>query len=291
MIFVSKKNKNEKLRLVGYYSDFDYIPEEPLIKNLSQTGIPIEKIKEMEEGLKSFYKEKDHSSEDVEEFVKAGINRAEYKIIVKKQDALIFPGYDRNNVELEDLAKIRKSFIGYIESSDMAKLIEKLEIWKDFIKKDTNLYITPYEVSLKSRPIIGIKSSVMQRVGQQIFRRKVLRKDNNECKICGINNEKFLEATHILSWKTDEIIAGDPYNGITLCFNHHKAFDLQKISFEANESPDKNGIVNNWILTITPDLLKDINLLDNLQLKGKNGSIINFKAKKEYFDKREDLLK
>ncbi len=297
MIFVSKRNKNEKLRLVGYYSDFDFLTESQIKKDLSLTGIPPENIKEMEDGLRNYFynapeekQKKLHISGDVEEFIKDNLNSAKFKFVVKKQDALIFPNYNLLNVELEDLATIRMTFINYIESPNISLLIEKLENWQEFIKKDTSSYGTPYEEYLESTPIVAVKSKVMQRAGQSIFRRKVLKKDNNECKICGIKDENFLQAAHILGWKTDEIVGGDPYNGITLCLNHHKAFDLQKITFKPNEVPDENGLLNKWILKISPDLLDNSNFLENLMLIGKHDSVINFKAKKDYFDVRNDSI-
>ncbi|MHA1755156.1 MAG: hypothetical protein ACTSVV_00195 [Promethearchaeota archaeon] len=103
-------------------------------------------------------------------------------------------------MELKNLTEIRRNYINHNDNLKINKLTEKLNLWKDFIK-DTTQYITPHEQVLEGKPIIPVESLGIQRAGQQIFRREILKKANFGCKIYGINDKTFLEAAHIINWR------------------------------------------------------------------------------------------
>ncbi len=70
------------------------------------------------------------------------------------------------------------------------------------------------------------------RVGQDLFRRKLLIKFNNKCAVTGIENEEMLLASHILPWRdADDFQRLDIENGILLDPFYDKLFDRFFISF------------------------------------------------------------
>lgn len=77
---------------------------------------------------------------------------------------------------------------------------------------------------------------VKSRIGQGIFK-DILLEFDCRCKICELDNEKFLIASHIKPWKDsndDERL--NFFNGFLLCPNHDSLFDKGYISFTENGS-------------------------------------------------------
>lgn len=64
------------------------------------------------------------------------------------------------------------------------------------------------------------------RHGQTDFRDAVRKRYDDECLLCEISDPGLLQASHILGWSDFEEYRGDPGNGLLLCYNHHRAFDL-----------------------------------------------------------------
>lgn len=71
------------------------------------------------------------------------------------------------------------------------------------------------------------RAEVTVRVGQKFFRDAVLTGYKNRCCVCGLSLTRMLEAAHIIdhSASEDEIHRLRPDNGLSLCRNHHRAFD------------------------------------------------------------------
>ena len=77
------------------------------------------------------------------------------------------------------------------------------------------------------------ESIVKTRIGQNLFKRKLM-KQSCKCKICGLDEEPLLIASHIKPWKdSNNFEKLDIYNGFLLCPNHDKLFDSGLISFDA----------------------------------------------------------
>ncbi|MBC08469.1 HNH endonuclease [Thalassospira sp.] len=70
-------------------------------------------------------------------------------------------------------------------------------------------------------------AEVTVRRGQSFFRDAVLTGYKNRCCVCGLSLTKMLEAAHIIdhSASDQEIHRLRPDNGLSLCRNHHRAFD------------------------------------------------------------------
>lgn len=63
------------------------------------------------------------------------------------------------------------------------------------------------------------------RIGQNVFRSKVLWHFEYQCCICRFNIESMLDAHHIHPWKLDIDNRLNPANGLSLCKLHHSALD------------------------------------------------------------------
>ena len=75
-----------------------------------------------------------------------------------------------------------------------------------------------------------------QRVGQQIFREKLINHWNGQCAVSGISNLALLRASHIKPWSQCKTSYErlDKYNGILLSANLDAAFDSGLISFDSS---------------------------------------------------------
>ncbi len=87
--------------------------------------------------------------------------------------------------------------------------------------------IAEYKLDGKTREAV-----IQQRVNQGIFRNRLILRGKH-CKLCQIDNEQFLVASHIKPWRDcqpEEKLDSD--NGFLMCPNHDKAFDRGFISFD-----------------------------------------------------------
>ncbi len=62
------------------------------------------------------------------------------------------------------------------------------------------------------------------------WRKKVLKRDGERCKICGKNND--LQAHHIKAYKDNEELRYEVSNGIILCFDCHQQVNGKEEEYE-----------------------------------------------------------
>ena len=77
------------------------------------------------------------------------------------------------------------------------------------------------------------KSIIKSRIGQGLFRKKLLEKYDSKCIITGINDSRLLIASHIKPWEVsnnEERLSQD--NGFILSSTYDKLFDIGLITFE-----------------------------------------------------------
>ena len=113
----------------------------------------------------------------------------------------------------EDKLRLLIQTFGSIENA--LKSIKELEI-NDNQKKSVKSLT---DVNVK---IVNKISKI--RIGQNIFRKKVLENFYHKCAICQINDDNLLEASHIVPVSIPKL-SGLIQNGICLCVLHHKMFD------------------------------------------------------------------
>ena len=105
--------------------------------------------------------------------------------------------------------------------------------------------------------------SVKSRIGQDIYRRNLIRFWGGQCAVTGATNTKLLIASHIKPWSestNEERI--DYYNGFLLSPNLDKTFDRGYISFDSNgglmisprlEYPERLGIEPSMKVNLAPN--------------------------------------
>jgi predicted restriction endonuclease len=137
--------------------------------------------------------------------------------------------------------------------------IEEIKQLEAEIEADETIVETEKERIIKSR------------IGQSKIKQKLLTQ-SKKCALCGVNDERFLIASHIKPWKhsTNEERL-DVNNGLLLCPNHDSLFDKGYISF------DEDGI-----LLVSDDLTENtrvfmnINSPSHLQIKEKKRHYLNW---------------
>ena len=70
------------------------------------------------------------------------------------------------------------------------------------------------------------------RVGQDFFRKMILRQYGTACCVCGLNVPEVLRASHITGWAEDRENRMNPANGLCLSATYDAAFDKHLISFD-----------------------------------------------------------
>ncbi|CRK83003.1 HNH endonuclease [Neobacillus massiliamazoniensis] len=101
---------------------------------------------------------------------------------------------------------------------------------------------------------------VKTRIGQSLFKQKLL-SQSKQCALCGVNDERFLIASHIKPWSisTNEERL-DVNNGLLLCPNHDSLFDKGYISFDEKGSLQVGDDLNDTVLIF-------MNINPNIRLK------------------------
>lgn len=111
---------------------------------------------------------------------------------------------------------------------------------------------------------------IRTRVNQSIFRDNLITR-YGKCCICGLDNEKFLIASHIKPWSVsepEEKLETD--NGFLLCPNHDKLFDKGYISFDDDGSiliSNKIDDENKRLLNISQEMKITLNENNKKYLK------------------------
>lgn len=106
-------------------------------------------------------------------------------------------------------------------------------------------------------------ASVRQRVKQSFFRRAVLSSYGEKCCVSGVNDKRFLVASHIVAWSEDASIRLHPGNGLCLSVIHDKAFDSHLFSL----TDDYRVVLSKQLKQTRDDLLRQIFLpVDGLQI-------------------------
>ncbi len=117
----------------------------------------------------------------------------------------------------------------------------KLIAWKpnermsvDAYESEAKSFLDKLEEVVDNPDLVGEEreSLVKIRINQSIFRDRLIKR-YGKCCLCGVSDERLLVASHIKPWKyssAQEKIDVD--NGLLLCPNHDKLFDLGLITFD-----------------------------------------------------------
>ena len=114
--------------------------------------------------------------------------------------------------------------------SSAAGLLEELTV----VPSDDSHASEPWlQGDRTSEPVVTERlASQVQRIGQPLFRSRVMRNFGHACGFCGLRsqhparNSFLLVASHVLPWRTATSHQRlDPRNGLALCAIHDRAFD------------------------------------------------------------------
>lgn len=153
---------------------------------------------------------------------------------------------------------------------------EELAVWNEFYRDPERLAFESerliaqfagkaiedsLDTSLKGLPPGEEREAVIkQRVNQSFFRAAVTSSYNFRCCISGIQNEKIVEACHIIEWSQDVANRTNPHNGLCLNPFFHKAYDKLLVSI----TPDfdiviSDSLIENTDCLATRDYLSQLN--------------------------------
>jgi putative restriction endonuclease len=117
---------------------------------------------------------------------------------------------------------------------------------------------------------------IKTRIGQTIFKKKLLDVEI-KCSLCGINEERFLIASHIKPWRqANNYERLDVNNGLLLCPNHDSLFDKGYISFG-----------DDGVILISNNLGEDLRLF--LNISGSMKIFMN-ERKRQYIKWHREIL-
>jgi predicted restriction endonuclease len=147
-----------------------------------------------------------------------------------------------------------------------------LKQYRNFLAvNDARQLDTVYEKFIDDRKITETErtSIIKSRIGQGIFREKLIEKYNGCCVVTGVNDTRFLLASHIRPWAVstnEERICED--NGLLLSATYDRLFDSGLISF----TWDGKMIISRFVTEVNRQKLKiasgeKYNLLCNSQMK------------------------
>ncbi len=109
-------------------------------------------------------------------------------------------------------------------------------------------------------------ATIKQRINQTYFRERLIKK-YGKCAVCGNNEIRLLNASHIIPWRDCEDEAKTELNnGLLLCPAHDRCFDLGYISFDEKGKimiSSKLSKENRTLLNIKPS--QKIELTDDMQ--------------------------
>lgn len=178
--------------------------------------------------------------------------------------------YDNDKLSLKNLQengvkrapqgpmRLKNNTLSYIEKVEM-------EILLDFIANKNE------DLDMEKEAIVKV------RLQQGVFRKRLIEKDG-KCRICGVNDKRFLIASHIKPWNVSNDMEKIDYNnGLLLCPNHDHLFDKGYISFKENGR-----------IMISKEIEENMRILLNIFSEIKIN--INYKEKKYMKYHRENIF-
>lgn len=130
----------------------------------------------------------------------------------------------------------RNTFVEVYNPSKIRNYLGKFDLKANSIPTEDDIYIHEiHEIEEEEKHLEGEEKQALVevRVNQSVFKKKLMKKYHCRCAICGMTEERLLIASHIKPWaECDRSEQLDTPNGLLLCPNHDKLFDLGFISFD-----------------------------------------------------------
>lgn len=165
---------------------------------------------------------------------------------------------------------------------ELQKLLTEYRVNNTYINKT---FSSKYMKDLEKTSILtNLEKEVLTkaRIGQSKFKEQLVYIDCS-CKLCGLSDKNFLDASHIKPWsKSSNEEKINPYNGFLLCPNHDRLFDRGYMTF----SDDGNIIISSKINTKDYTYLS-INDKMKIHLHEKNKKFIRWHRENIFVDNRK----
>jgi putative restriction endonuclease len=129
-------------------------------------------------------------------------------------------------------SKSRDVNLGWVESWDDKSRTFLISFREDIPSSPNNESSDDLPFSLVSDKRVS-KREITSRSGQQRFKFQVLKRYHPSCAVCGLDVITLLDAAHICPKLENG--SDDPRNGLVLCANHHRAFDVGLFAIEPNK--------------------------------------------------------
>lgn len=143
-----------------------------------------------------------------------------------------------------------------IKTDGLSGIFTKRQLVDDQTIKEYNQSIELESINLKdfnANSFLYKEYMTKQRLKQGVFRDSLIKLYGDECLLCNVKGTRYLLASHIKPYSlSSSIEAANPNNGLLLCPNHDKLFDLGLISF------DNNGELIESNITIATNLLGNV---------------------------------
>lgn len=149
----------------------------------------------------------------------------------------------------------------------ITKSISHIEFYEFDFSDAEKLYGELKELNIDELGDTEKYSIIKQRIGQGTFKKKLSEK-GKRCKICNLNDERFLIASHIKPWKdSNNMERLDENNGFLLCPHHDSLFDKGLISFSDEGSIlISKSLSESTIMLLNIDESKKLNLNENQKI-------------------------
>lgn len=157
-----------------------------------------------------------------------------------KKRVFLFSSEGKGLVRFEgELEYFNHQYFETLDSSSMLRLGIKFYFKRigTLIKNEVSLKLESIDLKMLKEEILETEAMnfVKSRIGQNLFRQRVIFRWNGECAVTKFNHTRALVASHILPWaESDNIQRLDTENGILLSPTYNSLFDLHLISFEDN---------------------------------------------------------
>ena len=190
-----------------------------------------------------------------------------YKIVLEHQklgETGIFSGekpisYWRDRFCSAALRSYIEFLVTYQYENEMWKIYHN----KNIHKKELGSYLANVEIKsvetlfednefdLEAREGKEALREVKTRIGQEFFRKMILRQYNDQCCITGLNVPEVLRASHIIRWADDLENRLNPANGLCLSATYDAAFDSHLISFDEKYRMILSSVLRNFYTNTT----------------------------------------
>ncbi len=205
---------------------------------------------------------------------------ASYYIVCKIEDGILLTKDGRVFVLEKNI--LGQANIGYGKEEFNQKVLNYVNNYQGPRLYDKYTLKTEIDKEIDKVPDVYKDSVIKTRIGQSAYRSSLIHKFHGKCALCGVEGNDFLIASHIKPWKDcDDGEHLDENNGLLLCPNHDKVFDMHLISFDE----DGKIVISKKLSKIN---LVFLNINENYKINVNQSNIKYLKHHLSFFRKQDE---